>query len=155
MSEERGRKSIDYGNTEHRRKENQTGTPSKYPQGYFKDKGCKRCGELFSPKAPSELYCSDYCSGWVRTDNYLRGAYGIGKEKYDKLYQEQSGKCAICGGEGFAMIREDAVKMVVDHNHATGEVRGLLCHNCNRGLGLFQDDSGLLDNAKKYLDKYK
>jgi hypothetical protein len=64
-------------------------------------------------------------------------------------------ECVICGNEG---------KLVVDHDHKTGQVRGMLCNHCNRGLGHFRDDPTLLEFAAQYLyatadmpewDKYK
>jgi len=65
---------------------------------------------------------------------------------YEKLLQEQQGRCAICRAK-----RE----LVVDHNHDTGAVRGLLCYPCNVGLGCFADDEYVLRRALKYLDKTK
>ena len=137
----------------HRDKENKTSTPSKYPQGYFKDKPCKKCGEAFSPTAPSEKYCSNACGSWVFDDNYLRKSYGIGKDDYDKMYIDQKGVCLLCNEEGFSMHKnsKDSVKLVVDHDHNTGRVRGLLCHNCNRGLGLFKDDVVRITKVLEYL----
>lgn len=138
-----------------RDKNSQTASPSKYPQGYFKDKPCGKCGNTFSPNAPSEKYCSDECAKWVYTDNYLKRNYGVGKAEYDKMYSEQQGLCWIYGGEGFTMHKnvEGSAKLVVDHCHNTNEVRGLLCHNCNRALGLFQDNVDNLNKAVEYLTK--
>lgn len=132
-----------------------TASPSKYPQGKFKDKPCKHCGNLFSPQAPSHLYCSQDCvdKGW--SDNYLKSTYGITRNQYEELLEKQGGKCAICGGAGFKMRVHHWSSLVVDHDHKTGEVRGLLCHNCNRGIGLLQDSPDVCISAANYLIKEK
>ncbi len=51
-------------------------------------------------------------------------------------------QCVICGAEE---------KLVVDHDHKTGQIRGMLCNHCNRGLGHFKDDPMLLEFAAQYL----
>jgi len=78
-------------------------------------------------------------------------SYGISKEEYENLLIKQNNSCAICnttvaGGRG---------DWHVDHNHTTGHVRGLLCHCCNTGLGLFKDSQELLIKAKDYLNDSK
>lgn len=128
-----------------------TADPSKYPQGYFKDKPCRRCAKVFSPIAPSHLFCSDKCKTDQYATRHLDRNYGITVDDWDRMYAEQKGKCAICRQEGFEM-KPGYAKLNVDHCHETGEVRGLLCHNCNRGLGLFQDNKELLSRAIDYLD---
>lgn len=130
-----------------------TATPDKYPQGYFKDKACRKCGTMFKPNAPSHLYCSQECADWSLTNNYLKRTYSIGYDRYLEMLKEQENKCKICGGEGFVMKEAHHLKLVVDHEHETGKVRGLLCHNCNRGLGLFKDNKDCLDAAIKYLSR--
>jgi hypothetical protein len=73
-----------------------------------------------------------------------RYKYGISPVEYDTLFQNQGGRCAIC--------REESEKpLYVDHNHKTGEVRGLLCTKCNPALGLFNDSIIILENAINYL----
>ena len=69
------------------------------------------------------------------------------------MLSAQNELCAICNGEGFLMDPSHKVKLVVDHCHTSGKVRGLLCHNCNRALGLLQDDIGSIQRALKYLEK--
>jgi hypothetical protein len=72
--------------------------------------------------------------------------YGISYEDFLNLVEQQEGKCAICGiffGEG----------LYVDHNHETGVVRGLLCSNCNTGIGMLQDSILILLKAMEYLNK--
>ena len=129
-----------------------TAEPSSYPQGYFKIKPCKRCGTEFKPQAPSHMMCSQECADNQVQDNYLRRNYGILFSDYTRMLQEQHSKCAICKRDGFTMAKHHVLKLVVDHCHKTGLVRGLLCHNCNRALGLLQDSPEELLNAVKYLE---
>ena len=136
-------------------KDKQTSKPSMYPQGYFKEKACRACSTTFKPTAPSELYCSDRCAERAKTTAYLMRNYNITLDDYEALLEEQGNVCAICGGEGFVMSRiknNHVNKLVVDHCHTTGKVRGLLCHNCNRALGLLKDDAEILKNAISYLN---
>lgn len=134
-------------------KQNITADASKYPQGYFKDKECRWCSEMFTPKAPSEHYCSDNCSSQGLADAYIYRTYNISIEDYRDLYIMQEGKCYICNSSGFTISDRSAVDLVIDHDHKTGDVRGLLCHNCNRALGLLKDNLLYLEKAKEYLTK--
>jgi hypothetical protein len=130
-----------------------TATASKYPQGYFKEKPCRWCETTFLPKAPSEHYCSDNCSAQGLADAYIHREYNISLEDYRDLYIKQNGKCYICNADGFTISDRSAVSLVIDHDHATNKVRGLLCHNCNRALGLLKDDINYIEKAKEYLLK--
>lgn len=134
-----------------KKKSQQTANPEKYPQGYFHNKPCKECSTLFSPTAPSNLYCSDDCADVGSQRKFLKNTYGISLEDYQELFNKQQGRCAICGSSGFKMKVENRQSIVIDHCHENGHVRGLLCHNCNRGLGLFQDSPELLEKAIEYL----
>ena len=129
-----------------------TAEPKKYPQGKFKDKPCKCCGTIFSPQAPSHFYCSQPCADSGLSSAYLKRTYGISIEDYQRMLSDQQGECKICKSEGFVMAEHHKMKLVVDHCHATGIVRGLLCHNCNRALGLLHDNTKVLLNAIKYLE---
>lgn len=130
-----------------------TATPSKYPQGYFKPKPCRCCGTQFQPDSPSQLYCSIPCAEEAQRNRYYKKKYGIDTSEWNKLYVEQNGLCFICEGEGFVMRDCHEAKLMVDHCHSTGKVRGLLCHNCNRALGLLQDDLKSLSRAIQYLER--
>lgn len=66
--------------------------------------------------------------------------------EYDLLLERQGGACAICG-------EKPSIRLVVDHDHETGAVRGLLCNPCNLALGLFKDDSSRLGSAVTYVQK--
>jgi hypothetical protein len=70
--------------------------------------------------------------------------YGITQEEFDQLMVEQDGACAIC-------VNPFILAPHVDHCHATGSVRGLLCTNCNTGLGKFRDSVENLQRAIAYL----
>jgi hypothetical protein len=62
--------------------------------------------------------------------------YGISQKEYDVLLLSQGGKCAVCGKENSGQMRNGVYcQMLVDHDHETGKVRGLLCHDCNCALG--------------------
>ena len=97
----------------------------------------------------------EQCAEWRRkhpkaVSRFLRKArlrrYGLTIEDYDQLLAAQEHKCAICGRP------PEAKQLDVDHDHATGTVRGLLCNRCNRGLGYFQDTPDTLRQAAKYLE---
>jgi hypothetical protein len=123
----------------------------KYPNGFFKDKACRTCDKIFTPTAPSQKYCSVGCRG--KTAYYER-VYGITESEYRNMLKEQHNLCAICGSEGFLIGNNGHTELLaVDHDHETEKVRGLLCHNCNRALGLFQDRIDNLKSAIKYLRK--
>ena len=82
-------------------------------------------------------------NGKRATENQrLKNLYGITLTEYEEMYTKQNGKCAICF--------KSMDKLHVDHCHETKRVRGLLCGNCNRGLGLFKDNFYYLDRASEY-----
>lgn len=88
----------------------------------------------------------------------MRNKYGMPPERYDCLLLAQQGKCLICKGFMHMPSKTDRTRkgdsVVVDHDHATNEVRGLLCNNCNRGLGLFRHNPEVLANAQKYMESW-
>jgi len=129
-----------------------TASPNKYPNKVFKDKSCRQCGEVFSPVGPSHHYCSDSCRDKASTNNYYIKNYGVSLGEVEEMFLEQGGKCAICKQEGFKMRDVHKSSLNLDHCHDTGLVRGLLCHNCNRALGLLKDDKNILSNAIEYLE---
>lgn len=135
-----------------KRKAEQSACKELYPNGYFHEKACLHCGKLFTPKAPSELYCCDYCKDYGLTEAYYKRVYGLTLQEYLDIAEAQNFQCAICHKENFAMGVNHSGCLVVDHDHQTGAVRGLLCHNCNRALGLLQDSINYLRSAAKYLE---
>lgn len=106
---------------------------------------CKSCST-----ARTQAWAAAHPNEWDRhrRRSHLKQKYGITPERYDELLAEQCAVCAICGG-GEADAR--LYKLHVDHDHATGQVRGLLCGSCNTGIGLLKDDPIRLELALAYL----
>lgn len=77
----------------------------------------------------------------------LKQQYGLTVAAYNQMVADQGGGCAICGKE------PNGKNLVVDHDHSTNIVRGLLCGSCNRGIGLLQDSPDMLRAALAYLEK--
>jgi hypothetical protein len=79
--------------------------------------------------------------------------YGLTLAQYEAMSEEQQHVCAICGGVNTSETKPE--RLSVDHNHETGRIRGLLCGNCNRGLGLFGEDQERMFKAIEYLMKWE
>lgn len=82
-------------------------------------------------------------------ESLLRSKYGIGIAEYEQMLEQQSGVCAICE-QPQSDPRYEA--LAVDHCHATGRIRGLLCNLCNKSLGGFKDSPERLRRAAEYLE---
>lgn len=86
------------------------------------------------------------CYILTNRDSYLKRKYGITEEQYEDILEAQAGKCGICHR------KPKTRRLAVDHNHKTGEVRGLLCSRCNHGLlGHAHDSIEMLERAIEYL----
>ena len=83
----------------------------------------------------------------------VRYRYGIELDDFVAMYEDQGGKCAICFIEVDLYAPEERKANVahVDHCHATGKIRALLCHQCNVGIGAFKEDAEVLQNAIQYI----
>lgn len=79
----------------------------------------------------------------------LKRTYGLTVGDFEELKKSQGGGCAIC-----RTPFPDTPNPHVDHNHSTGKVRGLLCSQCNVGIGMFKDDPLRLNLAKEYLERH-
>lgn len=81
--------------------------------------------------------------------------YGMVPGQFDVMWAAQSGRCKLCQKD---MVSPTSGRgqgpdvVVIDHCHSTGNVRGLLCNSCNKGIGLLNDDVELLKKAIKYLE---
>lgn len=130
----------------------------KTPADFFKNVRATKSGGL-------QIICKE-CSHKVQTawrqanmaksrrynlKSRLRDQYGVTLAEYDALMEAQGHRCAICLGPERIVVNGSVRAMGVDHDHRTGRVRGLLCSDCNRGLGFLKDDAVILGRAIEYL----
>lgn len=115
-------------------------------------KCCTRCkvektlnSEYFPPhnktKSGFDSWCRE-CRNSYKRENRHRAYSHMICEKELKKIKEEVKECVICGSKE---------KLVIDHDHKTNKIRGMLCNHCNRGLGHFRDDPMLLEFAAQYL----
>jgi hypothetical protein len=106
---------------------------------------CKDCNNAYYAKRRVEQYekVREYEKKF-HTERRLRYQYGMTEQDLVNMKVQQNNLCAICDKE---------VPLVIDHCHAQGHVRGLLCNPCNMGLGLFKDNPKLLEAASNYINK--
>lgn len=105
---------------------------------------CLGCGK---PKpSGKQRWCSPECVRAAAVERNLKTRYDITGERYQQLFDMQDGRCAIC------LRKPRKQKLAVDHDHGTGEVRGLLCMWCNHKLlGGARDNIDILRRAVRYL----
>ena len=98
------------------------------------------------------LYAKDLCHPHYAKQRKWQ-AYGVDAARYQEMLREQGGVCAICAQPERAPDKASGKTkdLAIDHDHVTGAIRALLCSNCNRGLGLFNDDIALLAKAQSYV----
>lgn len=144
-----------------------------------------KCGKDFEPRkaGQAQRYCSQRCAS--RTDAAKRRAridegtkererqkvrdwrdnnraytrnkrlqknFGLTLDDYNRMYEAQHGRCACCQSD---MPGGRWNTFAVDHDHATGRIRELLCCKCNQGIGFFDDDVTKLEAAIAYLKRHK
>lgn len=110
---------------------------------------CKPCKYQANKKSDSKRLSENRIKFLEQRKNWhLKTTYGITLEHYKELLAKQNGKCAIC-----KMPEADELyrRLAVDHCHDTLKVRGLLCHRCNRGIGMFKNSVDNLRSAIVYL----
>ena len=121
---------------------------TKSAEDYHKDKTtadgykiyCKLCIREYNKTIPTLL----------TRERTLKSRYGLSFSDYERMLENQSGACAICEN-----TVNGKYSMSVDHCHASGKVRKLLCNRCNSILGYSQDNPDLLRKAAYYLDEFK
>lgn len=89
-------------------------------------------------------------------ESYLNRKFDITIDDVEQMLQAQNNQCAICGTPYKKVIDKkgrEKMNFHIDHDHKTEKVRGILCHNCNVGIGHLKDDINLLNNAIEYLSE--
>lgn len=113
---------------------------------------CKKCNKV---KEETEFYKKDRTG---RLDSSCKACriihtrertLGVTDEDYWRMYKLQAGCCGICTRRLYSKRYK---AFCVDHDHKTGQIRGLLCHNCNRAIGMLQDDPIILNRASKWVE---
>lgn len=119
-------------------------------------RNCEYCNKEFLPEMKYSNGKQRFCSVRCRSNhNSYKERYGITHKELRLKLKEQDNKCEICG-DGLSFDSTTKVNTArVDHDHSTGEVRGLLCQGCNVGIGYFRETTAHLESAIKYLQKYK
>ncbi len=117
-----------------------------YPNRSYGPGTCRTCGRTFDRRSARHWFCSAECKAVAHYE--MRAA--ATDAEYRSMLRAQGNRCAICrtpdpGGPATHN------RFYVDHDHATGTVRGLLCLQCNLVLGLVGDDAGRLARMVKYL----
>jgi hypothetical protein len=123
--------------------------PGATPGNYGYSRGCRCAGCVEAGRVYHAAYA-------LRTrdkkrENDRKRAYGMDPGEYESMLERQDGGCAICGNDSSAGTNSGRRNLCVDHDHDTGEIRGLLCNNCNRAIGLLKDNRALLLRAADYL----
>ena len=136
-----------------------TGCEEEKPVSGFSVRG-RRDGQLLYRSRCKECQATQ-ARGWyhgnkeqaratTRSRN-LRKDFGLTENEYAALLEKQNGVCAICDQPERAHRNGVPNRLSVDHCHRTGAIRGLLCHACNRALGLFDDNIERMESAFRYL----
>ena len=116
------------------------------PANYFYTANTKR-GVTATCKACKNERHKEIRNSESRRWIMMKNIYNVGKEWYYKTLEEQGGGCGIC-----SIKPKEGKYLHIDHCHKTGQVRGLLCANCNVALGHFKDDLNAINRAIKYLE---
>jgi hypothetical protein len=102
--------------------------------------GFPGCGK----RAQSKGYCNTHRRRLAR--------FGLTPGELERLLQAQRGRCAICRAR---KPGHGSGEWCIDHDHVTGQVRGLLCTRCNSGIGMLQDDPKILAAAAQYVTRHR
>ena len=127
------------------------GNPCKYGHSGIRWKSTRYCVVCNYEK--SKRWNESKNGTTYHRDRHIFNKYRLTSGQVDELLGKQGGRCAICRHEIETTNDRGRFSVCVDHDHSTGRVRGLLCNHCNRGLGMFLDNTEYLQNAIEYLER--
>jgi DNA-directed RNA polymerase subunit RPC12/RpoP len=129
---------------------------SELAREYFKKPGVKErqreCRKALIKSSPEKYIAKRRANREKALEYKLMRDWGLSIEDYNSILKSQNGVCAICGKPETWKQKGEIKRLVVDHDHTTGKVRGLLCHRCNLGVGTFNDNVAFLKNVIEYLE---
>ena len=126
-------------------------------------KVCVQCGKPLNAKRSTRSFCSQNCIDKFKyaadpqgakdraREGHLKLKYNMTPDDYEMLLAGQGGACAIC----LRPPDPERRRFAVDHDHGTGEVRGILCRGCNLGIAQFQEDTKLIIRAVRYVEAHR
>lgn len=138
------------------------------PENLYPDRTCKQCACIRNPEKVARILAKQKANpeahaarnrAWTRTESGRRSVrntklkknYGLSPESFDTMFKEQDGRCKICGIK-LDSSRKSLIPCVGHIHDETKRIRGLLCGDCNSGLGYFRDNTQSLKNAVVYLN---
>jgi hypothetical protein len=129
-------------------------------------KDCKHCKSPIIGRSKQAKFCGNDCkvaygnkhnpkrSSEKRREEAVLAKYGLTWDAYVELHKAAGGACEICR-KPLSLSKTDGIETAfIDHDHATGKVRGVLCNPCNRGIGYLCDSRLHVASALTYLDKH-
>lgn len=136
---------------------------------------CKDCGETYpfteayfypwgKPRKDGTFGLRTHCKKcWVKNvnpnsakDAYVRRVFGFDtRNKYEEYVKSRGENCEVCGIPISVGVKKPKERACLDHNHITGELRGILCSNCNTALGLVAENTEVLRQMILYLEKWE
>jgi hypothetical protein len=135
----------------HHRRVLRSGAPGA-PLDRTSERFCGYCEEPFASTNMAQKYCGEECARTAKSLGNARWKYGITMQEYRRLWLKQKGVCAICE---LPERTERNHLLTIDHDHVTDHVRGLLCSQCNRAIGMLQDDPKVIEAAAAYVRRHR
>ena len=122
--------------------------------GYAQGCRCVECTEAHSEKTRKYRQAlKERDPDYDRKSN-LRRVYGVTIEQVEKMLLDQKGVCAICNKPETRVVKSGPTQLAVDHDHATGKIRKLLCHKCNVALGLLDENPDRMRSMAEYIESF-